>query len=245
MTLTILRASLINFLLPNRCPGCDTFPTAGERLCPACEESALLLHDDYCHFCGKVFCICKRTTRHYDRVVVCSRYTDEPDDAAVRAVWALKNSYNTNFAYFAAGIIAERLKNSADYGSCDLITAVPIHRSKRRIRGYNQAEVIARALSRELGLPCRDDLLWKESSQTAQHSLSAVEREKNVSSFHSSHADLTGKRILLVDDVLTTGATLDRCAALLKMDGAAFVCAAAAATTNRRTEREKQDKPHS
>ncbi len=239
MPLTPLRASLINFLLPNRCSGCGAILTPCECLCPACEEAVLLPHDDYCHVCGKVFCTCKRLTRHYDHVVLCSRYTGNQTDPAVRAMWELKNSHNTNFARFAAKIIAERLKNSVEYGSFDLITAVPMHHGKQRLRGYNQAELIARFLSAELDLPYRNDLLHKTRTKTAQHNLSAAERAKNVMSFHSNHEDLSGLRILLCDDVLTTGATLDRCADLLKKDGASYICAAAAATTNRLTEREE------
>ena len=124
MTLTTLKASLINVILPNRCPGCDGFLHAGELLCPACEEAVLLPHDDYCHRCGKERCMCKQKTFAYDSAVVCARYSDEAEDPAVRAVWALKNSRNTNFAEFAAQIFAERLQHSLTYGTFDCVTAV-------------------------------------------------------------------------------------------------------------------------
>lgn len=229
-----LKASLINLLFPNRCPGCNAFLTAGERLCPACETHILLPHDDYCHTCGKLTCLCRSRTFAYDQAIVCARYTDEPDDPAVRAIWALKNSRNTNFAAFAAQIIAERLQYSYDYGTYDFVTAVPMHRTKQRVRGYNQAALIGKALAGRLSLPYREDLLCKSRSKIAQHQLSAAERARNVSTFHANDIPLDGMRILLCDDVLTTGATLDRCAALLKANGASHVTAAVAATTSRR-----------
>ena len=231
MTLTTLKASLLNFLLPNRCPCCDAFLLAGELLCAACEEKVLLPHDDYCHRCGKIRCICKTQTPSYDMAIVCARYSGEWNDPGVRAVWQLKNSCNTNFAGFAGKIIAERLKHSLDYGTYDCVTAVPMHRSKLRMRGYNQAELFGRAIASELGIPYRNDLLYKTKSGKAQHQLTAAERAVNVSAFAAGDVPLDGMRILLCDDVLTTGATMNRCAALLHSCGASFVTAAASAVT--------------
>ena len=243
MTLTTLRASLINIVLPNRCPACDRFLTAGERLCPDCEAAVLLPHDDYCHTCGKMQCLCKRRTFAYDQALVVSRYQSGPEDRVFRAIWALKNSRNRNFAYFAAIIMADRLKHSVDYGRFDLVTAVPMHRTKQRMRGFNQAALIGRLLAQELEIPYRDDLLFKERSRIAQHNLNAAERARNVSTFGVHPVDLAGKHILLCDDVLTTGATLDRCADLLKSHGAANVTVAAAATTNQPRPDEAPDIP--
>ena len=234
MTLTTLRRSLLDLLLPNRCPGCDAFLHPGELLCPACEEKILLPHDDYCHICGKLRCKCKAHPPDYDMAVVCARYSGEPDDPAVRAVWELKNSLNTNFAAFAGKLLAERIRHSLDYGQYDCVTSVPMHRTKQRMRGYNQAELIGRALASELSVPYRNDLLYKQKSAKAQHNLNAAERAVNVSSFGANDVSLDRMRILLCDDVLTTGATMNRCAALLRSRGAAFVTAAAAATTDRK-----------
>jgi competence protein ComFC len=241
MTLTTLRRSLINFLLPNRCPGCDAFLHAGELLCSACEEKILLPHDDYCHVCGKLRCKCKAHPPDYDMAVVCARYSGEENDPAVRAIWELKNSRNTNFAEFSAKIIAERIRHSLDYGQYDCVTAVPMHRSKRRLRGYDQAELIGKALASALSVPYRNDLLFKQKSDTSQHTLNAAERAVNVSSFGAYDVSLDGMRILLCDDVLTTGATMNRCAALLKARSASFVTACAAATTDRKEPGEMPD----
>lgn len=234
MILKTLQASLLNLLLPNRCPGCDAFLHSDELLCPACEEKILLPHDDYCHVCGMLRCKCGTHPPDYDMAVICARYTGEPDDPAVRAIWELKNSLNTNFAAFAGNMIAQRIRHCPDYGVFDCVTAVPMHRAKLRKRGYNQAELIGRRIAAELTVPYRNDLLRKERSDMAQHSLNASARAANVASFAARDVSLDGMRILLCDDVLTTGATMNRCALLLRSCGASFVTAAAAAATDRK-----------
>ncbi len=227
MTVTQWTKSLLNFFYPNRCPSCGSFLHAAQYLCNTCEEALLLHQDAYCHFCGKTICFCKYKTLSYDRAVVCSAYAD----GAVKAVIHLKTSTNTNFAYYAAGILAARLRDNPTYQRVDCIMPVPMHPSKIRQRGYNQAALIARELARLMELPYRDDVLFKRKGRTEQHTLHARERTANVDSFGIHECTLTGLRIVLCDDVLTTGSTMSRCAALLKQQGAAAVIAAAAATT--------------
>lgn len=225
--------SLLNFFYPNRCPACDRFLTAQELLCTECAEKLLLGQDAYCHVCGKLDCMCSRTSLAYDGAVVCSAYAE----GTVPAILQLKTSGNTNFAIFAARILAERLRNTDLQLDC--VIPVPMHRSKERMRGYNQAALIAEEIARLLELPLYENILIKNQSSIEQHRLSAAERSKHPESFGIHEKRLDGMRILLCDDVLTTGNTLNRCAALLKENGAAAVFAAAAATTiqnNRRKE---------
>ncbi len=227
--------SLLNFFYPNRCPACSTIIGAHELVCETCGETLLLEQDGYCHRCGKVECRCKHTIPAYDRAVVCSAYRD----GAVSAVIQLKTSSNTNFAHYAAQILASRLQfGEPYYGRIDCVMAVPMHRSKQRMRGYNQAALIGRETARLLDIPYREDVLTKQRSSVEQHKLSAEERARNVGSFGVRTCDLHGMRILLCDDVLTTGSTMNRCAELLKECGAAAVIAAAAATSIRK-EKEK------
>ncbi len=231
MILTTLQASLIDLLLPNRCPGCDAFLAAGELLCTACEDAIRLPAETFCPVCGMPSCRCRQSLPVYDQALVCTRYLHDREAPAVRAIWALKNSRNTNFARYSAKILAERIRQDEDSGTYDCVTAVPMHRAKQRMRGYNQAALIAKALAQELNIPYRGKLLYKTRSQHAQHTLRASERAENTTSFHAYDVPLDGMRILLCDDVLTTGATMNRCASLLKANGAAHVTAAAAAVT--------------
>lgn len=227
MTMTQWTKSLLNVLYPNRCPACDAFLDAHTLTCAQCGDGMMLGQDDYCHRCGKVACMCKTTTPAYDWAVVSCRYAD----ASIPAVVELKQSRNTNFADFSARILAERLRDSPFYGQIDCIVPVPMHKSKLRVRGYNQAALIAREIGRMLSLPCREDILCKAFASKEQHTLGREERKLNVDAFRIGNERLDGQRILLCDDVLTTGSTLSRCAALLKENGAKTVIAAAAATT--------------
>lgn len=217
--------SLLNLLYPNRCPVCGTFIGAQVLLCDTCADSVVLAQDAYCHSCGKTTCLCSRSEFAYDAAVVCAVYQN-----VTPAIIALKQSANTNFAFYAAQILAERLRTD-NYPRPDCVMPVPMHRSKQLRRGYNQAALIGRKLAELLALPYREDVLTKERTATEQHTLSAAERANNTDSFGIQDCDLQGQRILLCDDVLTTGNTMHRCAALLKERGAAAVIAAAAAST--------------
>lgn len=115
----------------------------------------------------------------------------------------------------------------------DLILPVPLHFRKYFSRGYNQAEVLAAALSERTKIPCRTRLLRRKQGTATQTFLSATARRKNVRNvFHvrDPKHELAGKTILLIDDVVTTGATLNECARLLKEAGARAVHCLTAAT---------------
>ena len=113
----------------------------------------------------------------------------------------------------------------------DLITWVPLSRKRLRKRGYDQAKLIAEAVSVRLGVPCVP-VLRKLRNIRAQSSLQdAVQRQRNIRNVYSvsEPEKIRGKRILLIDDIVTTGATLSECARTLREAGAAEVIAAAAA----------------
>ena len=236
------KRSLFELLWPNRCPGCNAFIGPDKVVCDACGENMILEHDAVCRRCGKVGCICAKKQLHYDRALAACAY----DKDTIPAIIRMKQSQNTNFAAFTARILAERLRHGIDFGEIDCVMPVPMHPSKERLRGYNQAALIAKEIAALLELPYREDVLYKEKTGKAQHELTAAERAKNVDSFHIYDIDLSGLRILLCDDVLTTGNTMDRCAFLLKQQGAAAVIAAAAATTappDKRSPPSKEETP--
>ena len=106
-----------------------------------------------------------------------------------------------------------------------------MHTKRKRKRGYNQAQLIAQELAKQLHLPCQQ-LLEKTAATAAQHTLSAAERRTNLQGVYRvlDEQQVSGKRILLVDDVLTTGATASACAQALLDAGAQSVFAVALAT---------------
>lgn len=112
----------------------------------------------------------------------------------------------------------------------DGVTWVPMSPQKLRRRGYNQSELLAKAVAKELGLPAWD-LLEQVRETDTQHSLTRAQRADNVRGAYRAKSAALGKRLLLVDDIVTTGATLRACAQGLYGAGAQKVCAVCAANT--------------
>jgi len=131
-----------------------------------------------------------------------------------------------------AGIVrADHILSGAD-----IITPIPLHWWKRTRRGYNQSVILSRMISTETGIRL-EYLLRRIRNTRTQTRLSAEERRENVrNAFALSDVCVQSKKILLIDDVLTTGATVNECARVLKEQGAAAVYSCAAAIT--------PDKPH-
>ena len=115
---------------------------------------------------------------------------------------------------FQLGLMAgQRAKHSPFFNDIDLVVPIPIHSSKLIKRGYNQAAFIGKGVSEKLGVPLREDVIIKHTNTKSQTKMNRIERVKNVrSSFQLvDKSGIQGRHILLVDDVLTTGATLEAC----------------------------------
>jgi len=117
---------------------------------------------------------------------------------------------------------------------CTKITPVPLHKDKLHLRGYNQSFLLAKELSVLLHLPCDAQLLERTRQTDAQAKMTREERLKNVKNAFVATKDVNGEIILLIDDVLTTGATVDACAKALKKNGAEKVFVLTVATGNKK-----------
>jgi ComF family protein len=141
-------------------------------------------------------------------------------------ILSLKFKRSRSAAALAAWLLAGRL--SLESARFDCVTAVPIAPARYRERGYNQAELIARALARQLGVPYRSLL----GRTTTEHQMGRTRAERLAGiqgAFYATRRHLAGQRILVVDDVVTTGATLGECAHVLRGAGAKVVYGAAVA----------------
>jgi ComF family protein len=127
-----------------------------------------------------------------------------------------------------SGLLEETLRTRGDL-AFDAIVAVPMPRARERRRGYNQAELLARALARRLGIRCDMTLLARRAGRAAQSTLPRSERAGNVRGAFAASTLVKGTSILLVDDICTTGETIRACAAALREAGASRVCAIAVA----------------
>ena len=123
-----------------------------------------------------------------------------------------------------ASLLEETLRARGDL-EFDAIVAVPMAPAKERRRGYNQADLLARAVSRRIGVGCDMTLLGRAGERATQSTLPKRERAANVRGAFSAASAVKGKSILVVDDICTTGETLRACATALLREGAGRVCA--------------------
>lgn len=126
---------------------------------------------------------------------------------------------------FFAAPLAELLETKLADRDFDAVVPVPMHRTKLRRRGYNQAELLARALAKRVNVPCEPQLLTRAAERATQSKLNRLERRANVRGAFVASPRAAERRILIVDDVCTTGETLRACAAALGKQEASRVCA--------------------
>jgi len=142
------------------------------------------------------------------------------EGAAREAVHALKFANR----YGIAPMMAHLLAQTAVRAGADVIVPIPLHKKRRRERGYDQAVLLAQHLGRHLGVPSDPGTLLRVRATRQQALLPASERQPNVAGAFEVQRRLDGARLLLVDDVSTTGATIEAAARTLKSAGAPSVC---------------------
>jgi len=129
----------------------------------------------------------------------------------------LKYKGNRKAGLYLGRLLGQALLNGS-YSSCDLLVPVPLHHRKLKQRGYNQSEFIARGVSEITGIPLATRLIKRTAHNRSQTSMNRLERFENMSeafSLRDHSPDLDNKRVLIIDDVVTTGATLEACCQVL------------------------------
>lgn len=221
-----LRRFVCDIIFPNRCPFCGKFIKWNEYLCAKCGENLTCANDVICHRCGQEKCRCDEVNNAFDSV-----YATFFFDEANQAVYRMKRNGGVCFAELTAKEFAKRASESGTV-KADFIVPVPMGRRKRRKRGFNQAEIFGKSLGRALGIPVKRGILFKQDESDEQHLHGREERRERVKYlFRGSGADLSGKNIIICDDVMTTGSTLSFCAELLKNMGAESVIAVVCTAT--------------
>jgi len=196
--------------------------------CPFCRRLLVKTEKRVCRFCRKRYAgsAVRREVKNTLGCVAPFSYRDEVRSSIIRYKFWRAAIYGEAYAEFLAKCIDE------SRFSCDIITWVPLSRLRLFSRGYDQARILAEATARNLGLPAVR-LLKKTRNTRPQSGLaSAAQRRKNASGVYCCIAPeaAKGKTVLLIDDIVTSGATLAECAAVLKAAGCAGVYAAAAAS---------------
>ncbi len=165
-------------------------------------------------------CTCKKRRRQFDRCVAVMTYRD----GAERAVLRLKRHEDDDVVDTMSAEMVTALRSRTDAASIDVVTFVPMRKKEWHRRGYNQSERLATAVAEQLGIPC-EPLLKKLYDTKPQKSLKMHARSGNLLGVYDVTAPVKDKRILIVDDVITTGSTLHECAKMLKIYGAEDVTA--------------------
>jgi ComF family protein len=165
--------------------------------------------------------VCQDKTYAFDRARSFAVYKD----ALVQAILLLKFEQVGPLGVWFADQLADVARSGGSALVADVVVPVPLHRERERERGYNQAALISRPLSRKLGLPHKAVLLMRTRARPDKRILSLEERWESVRGAFATRpgSQVDNLRVLLVDDVLTTGATLDACARALLDAGAKSV----------------------
>lgn len=198
---------------PLRCPFCGRVIERSTVCCAECLPKLPRTDPEKaCPRCGKRQCGCSGVP-----LLTSTRSSFYYEGCADFAVQRLKFGHRPGAAIPLGRIMAETVREEGT--AWDLITAVPMTRRKVRRRGYNQSELLAGSMAKELGIPYTP-VLHKIRETRAQHTLDARARTKNLSGAYRADPAAEGKRILICDDVLTTGATLREAASALLQAGA-------------------------
>ena len=209
-------AALADLFYPQRCVGCDR--RASDVLCRTCFDALPYVGSPFCGRCGLPTAFatplceeCKNVDFAFERARAPLKY----EGVGKKTVHALKyRGYKRLVDRLAVPLMLQVIDDSR----LDAVVPVPLHRSRRRKRGFNQAELLARGISGKLRATVSDTLEAVRSTRD-QIELSAAQRRANVAGAYRAKESLRG-RILLVDDVFTTGATMHACAETLLRAGA-------------------------
>lgn len=202
------------FFFPSNCLVCGSrLSSPGEVLCLRCEYLMPLT---------RVSAEVENpvSTTFWGRVPVeagLSLFNFEKGSAYQVLLHDLKYRGNRKAGYYLGRLLGQTLLHSS-FPLCDLLIPVPLHRGRLRKRGYNQSEIIARGCSEILGIPVETQVLVRSGRHRSQTGLNRQERFENVSgdfSLGKSSGKLNGQKVLLIDDVITTGATLEACCRIL------------------------------
>lgn len=216
-----ITAKTIDMLFPRRCPVCfDIVQPSGYLICPSCFLKLSPIKKPSCKKCGKEviherieYCLdCTRHPRSFEYNLPVFRY----NHYASLSMSAIKYKNKREFLDFYIEATWHYLGSRCLHINPDLIIPVPVHVSRKRTRGFNQAELLAKGIAVHLQVPICKTALIRKKKTTPQKELDPSGRLKNLEQAFAPGKIPPGiKKVLLVDDIYTTGSTLEACTRIL------------------------------
>lgn len=218
----------MDVICPDTCPMCDKILPRGKRICTVCEGKLVYIFEPKCKKCGKEleddtkeYCLDCSLKKHYFKTGIAAfKY----DKMVSKSIYKFKYHNRRSYAKFYGEAIGRVYGRDILGWNCDVIIPVPIHNKRRIRRGYNQAELIAKELGIRLNVFVDDKYLFRTSNTRPMKELDKTARKKNVERAFKIYKNVVKyKKIILVDDIYTTGSTIDACAKVLLEAGATEV----------------------
>lgn len=215
---------LLDLLYPRRCPLCDEpVPVSDELICSACARKMRYIEGARCRKCGKkliddtkIYCEdCEKRRHTFDYGYALYSYRDMHE-----SIYRFKSKKRCEYARFYARDVWQHLQEEITRMDADALIPVPLHPSRRMMRGYNQSELLTRELSALCGVPSRADLVKRVRKTVPQKELDMLGRQNNLKKAFLIRSDVVKlNRVIIVDDVYTTGSTIDAVASVLRAHG--------------------------
>ena len=219
---------ILDILYPPRCPVCHGIVQGRKGICPSCRKRLPYIQEPKCKKCGKEvekneqeYCRdCQRFAHSFDKGQSVFAY----DPVMRRSITMFKYHNRREYAKFYAKEMQKQCERFLKTCEPEVILPVPVHKRKKRQRGFNQAELVAKELGKLVGIPVDTDYLYRKELTTPQKELTRQQRKLNLQkAFAIRETGRYYERILLVDDIYTTGATIDAISEILRENQSKFI----------------------
>ncbi len=224
--MNIWKERVESIVFPRRCPVCGEIVTPrGELICPGCIGRLSVIRDPVCCRCGKrvesdriEYCFdCSRHTHSFIQNMALLEYNEAAKDSMAAVKYKNRREYLDFYGRAICLRFGKRILKLRPQG----LVPVPVHKTRKKIRGFNQAELLADIIGEELSIPVYPDALKRIRNTLPQKELGPKDRLKNLTSaFEPGELPANVKTVIIVDDIYTTGSTIEACARALKSAGA-------------------------
>lgn len=213
---------ILEWLYPSVCVFCEKI--CKEGICAECRKSVGIIEEPRCKKCGKPirreeaeFCHdCEREELCYEQ----GRSLWLHQKPVSSSIYAFKYKNRRVYGEVYGREMAKRFEKLIRLWEIDVIVPVPLHRKKRKKRGYNQAEIVAEEIGLRVGIPVDKELVKRKVNTTPQKEFTRKERRKNLKNAFAVTKKVRGKRVLIIDDIYTTGSTVHSIGVQLQKAGA-------------------------